>query len=68
MLHSVAVTAVIARASFANTWNWHQALKPLEIVIEHLAADWKEILVKYLGFLVVCMHRQMPILCMYHTH
>ena len=49
-LHSLAVTAIIARASFANTWNWHQALKPFEIVIEHLPADWKEMLVKYFGF------------------
>ena len=38
-----------ARASLRNTWHWNWALKPLEDVIEHLPAEWKDIIVK-VGF------------------
>ena len=39
-----------ARASLLNTWHWNWALKPLEAVIEHLPAEWKDIIVKKVGF------------------
>jgi len=48
-VHTVGINYT-ARASIANTWHWHQALRPLEVVIEHLPAEWREILVKYVGF------------------
>ena len=39
-----------ARASLRNHWHWNKALKPLEVVIQHLPAKWKDVLVKKFGF------------------
>ena len=56
------------RASLVNTWFWNTALKPLEVVIEHLQTEWKDIIVKEVGFPDRYMHTQLQTLCTYHTH